>query len=239
MSSPFETFKAKAWPHRFTGELIVGSIAGTIPSDAKVAEGFIKKKLGIDGDRQIQDLVAQLMVDRGITEQQAMDAANELKHLVGFKRDANGLYYEGRQLKAALKEACSIAVASGKLSSRGWGVTNKGLQSFSAEHIFVVEDRIHLGVMEPTGVVQSFPKNRITNQTGIQYTEYVSDARLSFTVLTDWDFTPEQWAMIWLTGEQQGIGGSRSQGFGRYEVTRWDLTPHPGEVTGRRRRPSN
>ena len=28
--------------------------------------------------------------------------------------------------------------------------------------------------------------------------------------------------MIWLTGEQQGIGASRSQGFGRYEVTGWE-----------------
>ena len=39
---------------------------------------------------------------------------------------------------------------------------------------------------------------------------------------TDWKFTDEQWAMIWLTGEEQGVGGSRSQGFGRYQVTRWD-----------------
>lgn len=32
----------------------------------------------------------------------------------------------------------------------------------------------------------------------------------------------EQWAMIWLTGEQQGIGATRSQGYGRYTVTRWE-----------------
>lgn len=225
MTSPFEQWKAQAWPLRFTGEIVVGSIAGTMPSDAKVAEGFIKKKLGVDGERQIQDLVAQLMIDRSITEKQAAEEANDLKHLVGFKKDDQGLYYEGRQLKAALKEACSIAVASGKLESRGWGKTNKGLQAFSAEHIFVVEDRIHLGVTEATGVVQSFPKNRITRQTGIQYTEYVSDAKLSFTVWTDWKFSEEDWAMIWLTGEQQGIGGSRSQGFGRYRVTKWEETP--------------
>jgi CRISPR/Cas system CSM-associated protein Csm4 (group 5 of RAMP superfamily) len=28
--------------------------------------------------------------------------------------------------------------------------------------------------------------------------------------------------MIWLTAEQQGIGASRSQGFGRFEVTSWE-----------------
>lgn len=27
---------------------------------------------------------------------------------------------------------------------------------------------------------------------------------------------------IWTSGEQQGIGASRSQGYGRYEVTRWE-----------------
>lgn len=27
--------------------------------------------------------------------------------------------------------------------------------------------------------------------------------------------------MLWLTGQQQGIGASRSQGFGRYEVVAW------------------
>jgi hypothetical protein len=28
--------------------------------------------------------------------------------------------------------------------------------------------------------------------------------------------------MLWLTGEQQGVGASRSQGFGRYEVIKWE-----------------
>lgn len=230
MSSPFEAFKQKAWPIRFTGELVVGTLAGTIPSDARVAEGFLKKKLGMDAERQLQDMVGELMVDRGITAEMAMKEANDLKHLVGFKRDDNGLYYEGRQLKAALKEAASIAVASGKLSSRGWGTTNKGLQAFSAEHIFVVEDRLYLGVDEPSGVIQSFPKNRITRQTGIQYTEYVTDAKINFTVWSDWKFSQEDWAMIWLTGEQQGIGGSRSQGFGRYQVVRWEQTSYQDDA---------
>lgn len=222
MTSPFEKFKDKAWPIRFAGQLVVGTIAGTIPSDPKVSEGFLRKKLGVADERQLQDMVAQLMVERGLKEEDALAEANNLKHLVGFKRDENGLYYEGRQLKAAIKEAANIAVAAGKISSRGWGTTNKGMRDFSAEHIFVVEDRLPLGVHEPTGVIQSFPKNKITRQTGIQITEYVTDAKISFTVWSDWEFSEKDWAMIWLTGEQQGIGGSRSQGFGRYTMTQWD-----------------
>jgi hypothetical protein len=41
-------------------------------------------------------------------------------------------------------------------------------------------------------------------------------------VITDHDFTPKEWAAIWTAGEQNGLGASRSQGYGRYEVVRWD-----------------
>jgi len=57
--------------------------------------------------------------------------------------------------------------------------------------------------------------------TGIQYEEYVDDAKVDFTLMADHDFTEQEWATIWLTGEQQGIGASRSQGYGRYEVSKW------------------
>lgn len=36
------------------------------------------------------------------------------------------------------------------------------------------------------------------------------------------EFSAEQWALLWLTGEQQGIGATRSMGYGRYAVTHWE-----------------
>ena len=123
-------------------------------------------------------------------------------------------------MKAALKEAASCAVAAGKLTARGWGKTNKGLLSYLSEHVFVVEDRLYLGVTEPTGINQRFVHT--FRGSGIQYEEYVEDAQLDFTVIADHDFSEKEWAAIWTSGEQQGIGASRSQGYGRYEVTRWD-----------------
>ena len=119
-----------------------------------------------------------------------------------------------------MKEAANVAVGAGKLDSRGWGKTNKGLKGWLAEHIIVEDERLHLGVTEPTGVMQRFIST--FRGTGIQYEEFVEDAKLSFTIATDQDFTAEQWAMIWLTGERQGIGASRSQGFGTYTVTTWN-----------------
>ncbi len=219
MTSVFAKHQNEMFPHRFAGELLVGCIAGGTPTDPRVAEGWIRTKLGATDDL-LRTMVAETMVERGVTADEAAEQVAMNKHLNGFRRDDQGLYIEGRQLKAALKEAASCAVAAGKLNSRGWGKTNKGLLSYLAEHVFVVEDKLHLGVAEPTGVNQRFVHT--FRGSGIQYEEYVSDAKISFTVIADHDFSEKEWAAIWTSGEQQGIGASRSQGYGRYEVTRWD-----------------
>lgn len=218
--SVFAKYQREMYPHRFAGSLHIGVLAGGTPTDPKVAEGWLKTKLGIDKDDLIREKVAETMLERGVTADEATSIVNENKHLNGFKRDENGLYIEGRQLKAAIKEAASVAVAAGNLKGRGWGATNKGLLSYVAEHIFVVEERLHLGVTQASGVNQRFVHT--FRGSGIQYEEYVNDAKVDFTVMSDHDFSAKEWAAIWLSGEQQGIGASRSQGFGRYEVTRWD-----------------
>lgn len=220
MTSAFATYTNTAWPHRYNATITITNLAGGIPTDPRVAEGWLRTKL-TDKDDLIRDLVAQTMVDRGITADEAATEVDKLKHLNGFKRDEHGLYIEGRQLKAAIKEAAGVARATDKLKMK-WGTTNKGVLGFVAEHIMVVEDRLHLGVNAPTTVIQSFPKNPRTGQTGIQYTEIIDKASFDCTIIADHKFTDQEWAMLWLTGEQQGIGASRSQGFGRYEVTHWE-----------------
>lgn len=97
--------------------------------------------------------------------------------------------------------------------------------AFVAEHVCVMEDKLPLGLTEPTGIHQRFVSTH--KGTGIQYEEYCDDVDINFTILTDHKFTDEQWAMIWLTGEQQGIGATRSQGYGRYMVTQWETVHSP------------
>lgn len=220
MTSAFATYTTTAWPHRYNATITVKNLAGGVPTDPRVAEGWLRTKL-TDKDDLIRDLVAQTMVDRGITADEAAVEVDKLKHLNGFKRNEHGLYIEGRQLKAAIKEAAGVARATDKLKMK-WGTTNKGVLGFVAEHIMVVEDTLQLDVTEPSRVLQSFPKNPRTGQTGIQYTEVIDETSFDCTIISDHKFTDEEWAMLWLTGEQQGIGASRSQGFGRYEVTRWE-----------------
>lgn len=214
-NSVFEKDRDKLYKNRWAGTLIVDHLVGGIPSDPKVAEGWIKKTMGADNQDIINELVSKTMVDRGLEVGAAVDEVVKTTKLNGFKRDDQGLYIEGRQLKACIKEAANIRWAQER-----WGPTKKGTKSFFAEHVFVVEDRLHLGVHEPTGIQQRFVST--FRGTGIQYEEYVEEAEVNFTIRSDYDFTPSQISDLWLTAEQQGIGATRSQSFGRFNVTRWD-----------------
>jgi len=232
--SIFAEYEHKGYPYRFKGHIAVDLLAGGTPSDPKVAEGWIKGR-GYKGDLKDQLLVnevAKIMEERGITEEQAIEQAAQNRHLIGFKRDENGLYVEGRHLKACLKEAVSIAADVGKIDIRGFGANKKkGVRSFVAEHIFVVERKLHLGVTEPTEVLQSFIHT--FRGDGIQYSEMVEGAEFDFTVETDHDFGEEFWAQTWLTAQREGVGAMRSQGYGQFKVTAWEPVAN-GKVTRRK-----
>jgi hypothetical protein len=216
----FQSYVDEVYPYTFRGRIEVERLMGGTPSDPKVAEGWLRSKMGLDKDLELKAAVEEVMIERGVSSDDAIEIINTRRHLNGFKKDADGLYIEGRHLKAALKEAASVARAVDYLPSR-MGATKKGTLSFVAEHIIVVEERLYLGREECDEIIQSFPRNPITRQTGIQYTEQCSQVEIHFTIATDYHFTEREWATIWLTGGQQGIGASRSQGYGRYKVTEW------------------
>jgi hypothetical protein len=220
--SVFADVHDQVYKYKFAGTLHADVIAGGTPSDPNVAEAWLRTKLGLSKDEQIREQVAEVMLDRGIDADAATKELNTNKHLNGFKRDRESgeLYIEGRQLKAALKEAASVAMAANNLKASGWGKTRKGLLGYLAEHVFVVESRLYLGVKEPSGVNQRFVHT--FRGSGIQYEEYVEQADIDFTVIADHPFEDREWGVIWVCGEQQGLGASRSQGFGRYQVTKWE-----------------
>ena len=215
MTSVFADITTTAYPHRFHGTLHVSVIAGGTPTDPKKAEGHIRSKMFAPDDI-IRDLVSTAMVERGVTADEAAEAVAMDKNLNGFRRDQeHGLYIEGRQLKAAIKEAANV-----RWPKERWGPSKKGTRSFFAEHVFVPETRLYLGVQAADDIIQRFVHT--WRGDAIQYEEVVYDAKIDFSVITDHPFKREEWALLWLTGEQQGIGASRSQGYGRYEVVRWE-----------------
>lgn len=158
-------------------------------------------------------------------------AAKDLAGLNIFKRTEQGvLHIEGRQLKAALKEAVAVAANAGKITTKGWGNPDnasykKGIKQWFPEHVFVTNAILCLyredgtPVTEPDETLQKFVHTHRGD--AISYEEAVHNASIRFTVKTDVDLTEKQWAMVWLTGQDQGLGASRSQGFGTYEMTDW------------------
>lgn len=233
--SVFTKYESQLYPHRFAGELLVYTLAGGTPSDPRVAEAWLRTKLAAKDDL-LREMVAEVMAERGVDADKATELVSATQHLNGFRRDdrnGNGLYIEGRQLKACLKEAANVAANAGNLSAKNWGTPDnanykKGIKAWFPEHVFVIEDRLHLGVKQPTGIMQRFVHAR--GLSGIQYEEYVENARIAFTVETDHEFSEKEWATIWLTAERQGLGASRSQGYGRFSVVKWE------KISGRRKR---
>ena len=217
----FGSWQGKSYPYTFNVQLIVDKLVGGVPSDPNVAKGWIETKMKNASEDKVRDLVTKTMVERNVSRDEAIEEVKKLRTLSGFKKDPEkGLFIEGRHVKAMLKEAVSIAVAAKKLEMTKWGATRKWLSTYFPEHVFVVEDSIFLGVMEPDEVIQSFV--HVRNVSAIQYQECVNKAEVNFTLVTDHDFTDEQWAMIMTTGERNGLGAGRSQGYGTFTVTRWD-----------------
>lgn len=224
--SVFAKYISKNYPHKYRATLLVDTLVGGTPMSEKAIEGWIKTKLAAR-DEQLRAMVAEVMIDAEIPAEEAAAKVAEKMGLCGFKTDETGLYIEGRQVKSMLREASMIALAADRLKNK-WGTTNKGVKGWIAEHVFVVEDRIHIEhdgetITEPSGVQQRFvhksgPKGPVS---AFVTEQYVTAAEITFTVETDHKFTDDEWAAIWLSAERNGVGASRSQGFGTFVVKEW------------------
>lgn len=243
IDSVFSKEQHQVFRYEYNVRLLVDRLAGGVPKDERVIKGWLQKKLGVDDTERLQEAVAEVLVTRteageNVTRDDAVEEVIANANVNGFRKDpVTGVrYIEGRQAKAALKEAVSVAVAAGNLKATGWGETKKWITNFLPEHLFVVEDELYLGqlsdpkdpnsrvvpVKEVTGISQRFVQTRFGSS--ISYEEYVDGAVVDMTLISDYKFTREAWATIWVTGEQQGIGASRSQGFGRYRVIKFEQT---------------
>ena len=222
MGSVFQKYRPTVFKNRFEGLIHVHELHGGIPSDPRVTENWLKTKFAEDSDDVLRELVVETMKERGLDADAAILEVASSKHLTGFKRDPDrGLFIEGRQLKACLKESANIAWPSER-----WGPTKNGTKSYFAEHLFVEEERLYIldaegnHVTAPTDIYRSFVKTRFGSSFVLE--EYVEDAYLKFHATTDVDFKDEQWGELWVRGETIGIGASRSQGFGQFEVVEWE-----------------
>jgi hypothetical protein len=218
----FDAFSRRAWPYQFHIELLVHELHGGTPRNPDVVRSWLIAKAGYTDEREIEDEIDRIFaIGKASSEKELAEEATKGirdRQVSGFKRDGRGLYLEGRHLKACIKEAVSVARAADKLPAK-FGTTGKGVIGFAAEHIMVPEDKLYLGRTEHDELHTRFTKTRFG--TGITVEEVCFEAKLGATVKSDYNFSQEEWAMIWLTAEAQGIGASRSQGFGTFVVTDW------------------
>jgi hypothetical protein len=216
---------------------------GGTPRNPQVIEGWLRSKSGVTDEEEIQSMMRRTMVESGtwrpdMTPEEIAEASKQvaaLKETTGFKIDPEGgLYIEQRQIKAALKESTNILYAGDK-----WGPTRKGPKQFLAERVFVTPEHISLGRMEPDGV--ELVIGHIVGPQGprstLGYHEYVLRPILDFDVLVARDSILEEWWVdLWTHMEENGLGALRSQGYGRFDLLKWekiDLT-RDAPVRGRR-----
>ncbi len=212
-------------------------ILGGIPKHPKVIEAWIRTKAGIEDDMEARQLMLKTLRERGAdipedaSYEDMVKASEDIagsKQAVGFKFDAEGLYIEDRQIKAMLKEGVNILYA-GQRFGKTTGYQGKGPKNFFAERLFVGPGRIYLGVQEPDGmhlmvIHADGPQGKIHS---LAYHEYVTQPILKFQVEALESADKEmrigkKWGELWVLCEQNGLGASRSQSFGKFVVTKWE-----------------
>mgnify|MGYP006401997271 CR=1 FL=1 len=216
---------------------IEDKLLGGVPKDPKIIESWLLANVPmmpelkrLDQQALLVDTLREMGADvpEGADIETMLGAASNvanIKQTQGFKRDEDGLYIESRQIKAMLKENANIVYAGDK-----WGVTRKGPKNYVAERVFVKPDRVHLGRMEADSVHTSIihaqtPQGK---RTALAYHEAAEEPTLEFELLVlldhkahDPTVKPEWLDNIWKSAEKNGLGASRSQGFGQFVVTSW------------------
>jgi len=187
-------------------------------------ETWIRTRLG-EGD-MADVIIKQTLEAMGITEGATAEEVSKGQSC-GFKKNGEGLYIEGRQVKAMIKESANILRPKFNMAA---------FKAKVAERVFVAEDKISLGVKEPTGYEER-PIHVMTAQgerTALKRSDYVKDATIKFTlkVLDDSildknkkKWTPEEYLEpIFAFAEENGLGADRSQEQGKFNVTQFETS---------------
>lgn len=233
----FTTYAARI---RFRDRLM-----GGVPKNPKIIEGWLRSKAGIEQEEEIRratlrtllELGADVTPDMTFDElEKASEALAATRQTNGFKVGDQGLYLESRTVKAMLKESVNILYPSGAVKWGRYQKTNqktkdvsevggKAPKSYIAERVFISPDRIWMGRNDPDGVEMfiGHVMGRQGPQSTLTYHEYVEGVvvDLHIMVLRD-EVDPKFWPEIWVHAQENGLGALRSQGFGRFDIERWE-----------------
>ena len=209
-----------------------GRVMGGVPQKPEAIEGWIRQRI-VGGDLELQKLMRDTLVDIGVelpddpTYQDIQDATKRFvaeNHANTFRRDANGLFLSDYQLKAGLKENVAILYPYNEKKNR-MGLTQKAARSFWAERVFVDEQRVYLGRMQPDGT--HLQVGHVTGPKGarstLTYYDYCEQPSITFTLSSMEDMVkPDMWRNVLMGMQRNGIGAIRSLGYGQFKVTAFD-----------------
>jgi hypothetical protein len=146
----------------------------------------------------------------------------------GFKIDDQGLYLEGRQVKACLKESANIVKGMLNITA---------LKQRLAERVYVVEETIPLSVKQPSGSYEAMihAMTAMGPINALKRVDYVERPVIRFTlrVLNEPLMNKDKKKlppMDYLTtilahAGENGLGADRSQGNGQFDVIKLELIP--------------
>lgn len=215
---------------RYRAELqVTDKLIGGIPKDPDTIAKWLRARLEID-DRAVIELTEQTAREmetkdgeRPGTDELVEAVARQFEGGNGFKTIDGGLVYEGRCMKAALKEAANVAYPGTRWPGKPEGI-KKGLMRYLAERVFVEDQHIGLDVAAPSGTEQRI-KHIMTPEgprSAINVVDYVDKPHLAFTVAVLDDFlSAAMWSRIWQCAEEIGIGADRARSDGKFELLTW------------------
>lgn len=194
-----------------------GRLCGGVPRNKELIRSWVEASTGFK-DETTEKLIqadAELVVNE-VAE----------KSWIGFMQDEKGLLLQARNVKACLKQSASLL-----------GITQKkrGSKQILAEGMEVKSvsgsDRIHLGRAVPDGTDES-AIHVMTAQgprTALRRMDYVENVTIEFEI---WVLTTsaqenrhigeKELKMILMHAQENGLGASRSQGEGKFEVTAFE-----------------
>lgn len=213
-------------------------VVGGVPADPKLIAGWLKANMPEVAEAELEKLAATTLAEVGKVVE------DESKPMwTTFKRDENGIYMEGRQLKAAFKECANILrdvfqkqetaerKGTAKATGEGEGKAQKSrftaLKAKLAERLFVEEERVYLRtetqavLKEPHGNEEN-PIHVMTAQgprTALKKFDFCEPGtHISFTVrwLNDGVVDASLVRALLEYMQWNGIGASRSQGNGQF-----------------------
>ncbi len=226
----FNEFLATSWDpfDLYRVKIHLSNIAGGIPMQGDLISGWVdatnKSKTAEDRNRikeatidELGDLAEETASRNGVT----------------FKKDPDhGLYVEGRQIKAMLKESANIIkdlVRGEKKGKKGKESGDpemvKGISGFKskvADRVFVVEKKVYLG-REKADRTEERAIHVMTRQgprTSLKRVDIVDDVEIEFTVrrLRCKEVPEEALYGILAYSRDIGLGAERSQGRGTFQI---------------------